>query len=521
MTIAQLICRAAEQYPEKTAVADRLGSYTFRQLYEAVRVIGADLAAAHPDGKPFPVGVLTDRSAETPVLLLAVAVSGGFYVPLNPELPAEKLLAQAQDAGLTQIFGAGEAADSLRAAGYAGAFLDPAGTVRLALERAAQEGEPRNEAEQNGAPCAGSLPALPEFADERPLYLIYTSGSTGKPKGVLKSRGSVMSFLAAYTARFDFCADDVIGNQTPFSFDASAKDLYLMLAVGATLQILPSELFAVPADLIDYLNERRVTVAQWVPTVLAIVSKLRVLELTKPKTLRMVLFVGETMPVKHLNRWRAALPNVRFVNLYGATELAGVCCAYEVTQTFADDETLPLGTALDNCRLYLVKDGAAVTEPGAAGELYLQSPALALEYYRDPERTAASFTQMDLGDGPARTFRTGDLARIDGTGALRFVSRADSQFKHLGYRIEAGEIETAATALPGVARCCCLYDEKKLRIVLFCELSGEAALSGREITEMLRAKLPYYMLPGRVNVTEALPLGANGKVDRQKLKAEL
>ena len=505
-SITRLLERAAKEHPDKTAVADRTDSLTFLQLYGVVRRLGAQLEGRGPE--PFPVGVVTDRSAAVPAALLGIAAAGGFYVPLNPELPASKLAAQAADAGLTLILGAAHFEEALRGAGYAGEWKDLRETVNDALyaDRSAAEPAPAQD--------------VPED-DSRPLYLIYTSGSTGKPKGVLKSRGSVRSFLQAYTERFDFGPDDVIGNQTPFSFDASAKDLYLMLAAGATLQILPTELFSMPTDLIDYMNERRITVVQWVPTVLAIVSKLRTLELVRPAYLRMVLFVGETMPVKHLNRWRAALPQVRFVNLYGATELAGICCAYEVTQTFADDETLPLGTALNNCRLYLVKDGKPVEEPGIVGELYLQSPALAMEYYGDPARTAASFPEMDFGDGPARTFRTGDLAQIGPDGELRFVSRADSQFKHLGYRIEAGEIETAATALPGVQRCCCLYDEKKLRIVLYCELTGEKELSGRDIIELLRDRLPYYMLPGRVNILEALPLGANGKVDRQRLKQEL
>ena len=500
--IVELLQRDAAQYPDKTAVADRNTSYTFSQLKQAVGRIAAGLAEKFPGGEPFPVGVVTDRSAAVPVALLSAAAAGGFYVPLNPEYPAEKLAAIMEDAGVRLVIGAAAFEETLRGVGYAGEYLPMAELVEEALQ-------------QDGPQL------FFEAEDERPLVLIYTSGSTGKPKGVLKSHGSMRSFLQAYTDRFDFCADDVIGNQTPFSFDASAKDLYLMLAAGATLQILPTELFAMPTELIDYLNERKVTVAQWVPTVLAIVSKLRVLDMVKPQYLRMVLFVGETMPMKHLNRWRAALPEVRFVNLYGASELAGICCAYEVKGTFADDALLPLGATLNNCRLYLRKDGEPVTEPGTVGELYLQSPALALEYFKDPDRTRAAFFTADFGDGPARTFKTGDLAQIDGTGALRFISRADSQFKHLGYRIEAGEIEAAAGALEGVQRCCCLYDEKKLRIVLFCECAEEAALSGRDIIELLRNKLPYYMLPGRVNILPALPIGSNGKVDRQQLKAIL
>ena len=195
--IVELLQRDAAQYPDKTAAADRNTSYTFSQLKQAVGRIAAGLAEKFPGGEPFPVGVVTDRSAAVPVALLSAAAAGGFYVPLNPEYPAEKLAAIMEDAGVRLVIGAAAFEETLRGVGYAGEYLPMAELVEEALQ-------------QDGPQL------FFEAEDERPLVLIYTSGSTGKPKGVLKSHGSMRSFLQAYTDRFDFCADDVIGNHALF-----------------------------------------------------------------------------------------------------------------------------------------------------------------------------------------------------------------------------------------------------------------------------------------------------------------
>ena len=186
-----------------------------------------------------------------------------------------------------------------------------------------------------------------------------------------------------------------------------------------------------------------------------------------------------------------------------------------------DAQSLPMGKPLCNCRIYLLDGEQIVTEADRVGELYLVSPALALEYFNDPEKTAAGFQMRDFGAGPVRCFKTGDLARYDNEKNLVFASRTDYQIKHMGHRIELGEIEAVAGALPGIERCCCLYDSIKNRIVLFCQTAPDSALTGKEIRQMLRPRLSAYMLPAKVHLLPALPLNANGKIDRQRLKEAL
>ena len=353
------------------------------------------------------------------------------------------------------------------------------------------------------------------------LYLIYTSGSTGIPKGVAKSHEAMKSFLDAYIKEFSFDENTVIGNQTPFCFDASAKDIYMMAACGASMHIIPSSLFSFPIRLIEYMDERKVNFISWVPSALSIVTALNTFSEKKPQYLKRVFFVGEVFPTKHLNRWMEALPHVEYVNLYGSSEICGISCFYRVKGTFDKNESIPAGTALSNCKVCLIHEGAAVQEKETPGEIYVASDALADSYYKDEEKTKMSFLYLDFGEGIRRYYRTGDIAKYNSYGDLVFVARSDHQIKHMGHRIELGEIEAAAMDINGVHKCCCVYHQKRNRILLYVELEASSELMDREIRSSLKGKLSDYMIPHKVQIMERLPLNANGKIDRMALKAAL
>ena len=313
----------------------------------------------------------------------------------------------------------------------------------------------------------------------------------------------------------------MIGNQTPFFFDASGKDLYLMLKMGCSMEILPTKLFSFPTELMEYMNARKVSFISWVPTAISIVAQLNPFSMVKPEYLKRVFFVGEVMPMKYLNKWRKALPDIQYVNLYGQSELAGICCYFEVTGQWEDSAVLPMGKPLCNSKLYLLDGEQVVKEPGRIGEMYIVSDALALEYFHDPEKTAACFLTKDFGEGPVRCFKTGDMAQYDEKGNLVFAARSDFQIKHMGHRVELGEIEAIATTLDEIKMCCCLYRAEKQWIYLFAELTDGCALTGQEIRSLLRDKLSDYMLPRKVIILEKMPLSPNGKMDRQTLKAQM
>ena len=495
LNVLEYLENAVKSSPDKTMVVYRDVSYTWVEAQSLARRLGSTLARTIGQTKT-PVGVLVSRSVEPLIFFLGVLYSGNYYVPIDPDMPTAKKQAIIDDAGIRVLLSTEESKVSMMDVCFDGAIIS--------LD------------ELDTEECE-----IPPVGGDDPLYMVYTSGSTGKPKGVLKSHRAVISFIEAYCNTFDFSSDEIIGNQTPFFFDASAKDIYLLLKLGCTMEILPSTLFTLPPELIDYMNERQITFASWVPTALSIVAQLNPFSMVKPTSLKKLFFVGEVMPMKHLNTWRKYLPDLQYVNLYGQSELAGICCYYEVQGTFENDATLPMGVPLSNCKVYLLDQGSVVTESGHIGEMYIVSDALATEYYHDEEKTQKSFLYMDFGDGLVRCFKTGDLAQYDSAGNLLFASRTDFQIKHMGHRIELGEIEAVAGAVPEIQRCCCLYHAEKRKIVLFCELDKGTELTGQQVRSLLRQKLSDYMLPGKVVIMDALPLSANGKIDRQKLKGEL
>ena len=296
----------------------------------------------------------------------------------------------------------------------------------------------------------------------------------------------------------------------------SVKDIYSALFTGAAVQIVPTAYFLNPVALMDFLCDREVSLLIWAVSALCFITSMNALDYRVPDRLRAILFSGEVMPIKHLNKLRRYLPQVQYVNLYGPTEITCNCSYYIVDRAFDDAESLPIGVPFPNERLLLLgEDDLEVTEPGGVGELCVSGTALALGYYRNPEKTAEVFVQNPNNrDYPERIYRTGDLVRIGEDGALYYVSRKDFQIKHMGHRVELGEIETRIGALERVDRACCLFDEKRDRILAV--YTGEAETDA--IVSGLQETLPSFMIPQSFHRIDAFPLNKNGKIDRGALK---
>lgn len=204
-----------------------------------------------------------------------------------------------------------------------------------------------------------------------------------------------------------------------------------------------------------------------------------------------------------------------YANLYGPTEITDACTYYIVSRKFDNDEPLPIGIPMDNTDIIVLNDKDELVTGDEVGELCVRGTSLAVGYYNNPEKTKEAFVQNPLNPAyPETIYRTGDLVKYNEYGELVYLSRKDFQIKHLGHRIELGEIEVAVSSLPEISLCCCLYDEKRQRIVLFID----AHLDKKEIRERISSLVPDYMLPGKVVTLEDMPINANGKIDRVKLK---
>lgn len=493
--VMEYLENSAVRFPNKTAVIDESGACTYQELLAACQTVGTALAGRIAVGTP--VAVLMEKSIAALQAFWGIVYAGGYYVLLNPDLP-EKRLGQIQEVLQAPVVITDARHHSLACA------LFPEGSV-YRIE------------ELTSGPIHGELlrTIRGRVIDADPLYANFTSGSTGIPKGVVVSHRSVIDFIEVFTNLFWLDPTDVFGNQAPFDFDVSVKDIYSSACVGGTLVILPKRLFSYPKELLDWLNEYKVTTLIWAVSALCLVSTFHGLDYRTPETVRNVLFSGETMPDRHLRAWREHLPNARFVNLYGPTEITCNCTYHILDGNRSYAEGIPIGRPFPNEHVFLL-DGndREVKVPNVVGEICVRGTALALGYCRAPEQTAVAFTQNPLNACyPELIYRTGDLGKYDDCGELMFCGRRDFQIKYMGHRIELEEIERAIGAMPDVERCCCVFDRQKNKLYGFYVGPAEP----HTLRSQLQQELPLYMVPGALRRLPELPLNKNGKIDRTKL----
>ena len=492
-TILRYLEATAERVPDKTAVIDETGSCTYRELLESSSRVGSALTEIIRPRTP--VAVFMEKGIPALCSFFGTAAAGGFYALLNPAFPRERL---------TRIQSVLEPAAVLTdPTTYDRAREIFQGTPILRIDHLAQT---EISVSRLAAVRRGML-------DTDPLYVNFTSGSTGTPKGVAVSHRSVRDFIDCFTGLFGIGPEDVIGNQAPFDFDVSVKDIYSAVSTGATLVILPKRLFSNPAALLDVICDRQVTTLIWAVSALGLICSFHGLDYRTPHCVNKVLFSGEVMPLPHLRAWMEHLPDAVFVNLYGPTEITCNCTYHIIDRSRGYEDGIPIGKAFPNEQVFLLDgENREVREPKAVGEICVRGTALALGYYNAQRQTDLRFVQNPLNPHfPERIYRTGDLGAYNASGELMFCGRKDFQIKHMGHRIELEEVEKAIHSLPGVEQCCCIYDGKRLCAFY----SGQA--EAQPLRQALQAKLPAYMIPGRWTKLDRLPLTANGKIDRNTL----
>lgn len=496
INVLEYLESAARKNPEKTAFADKEESVTYAELLDQAQRVGSYIRQ-RGDFKNRPVAVVIDRNIKSLILFLGVVYSGNFYVPVDHTMPIQRIELILKTLQPVLILSSVEA-----------------------VEWEEKEIISFDKAVERSANQAVLSEVRTHALDTDPLYAIFTSGSTGVPKGVLINHRSVIDLVEQFGQTFAFPKEPVFGNQAPFDFDVSVKDIYNCLRLGGTLQVVPKQLFSFPGQLVPYLNERKVNVIIWAVSALRIVENFKTFGKCQPQYLKLIMFSGEVMPVKVLNYWREALPEAQFVNLYGPTEITCNCSYYIVDRNFENGENLPIGVAFRNEEVFLLHPETNVLitpdEPGVVGEICVRGTCLGLGYYNNPGKTEEVFVQNPLNPWyPEKIYRTGDLGSYSEARELFFAARKDFQIKHMGHRIELGEIETAVNAMAFIDTACCVYDETREKIVLCYQAEQPCE---KEIIARLSKTLPKFMWPNRYVHYEKIPMNKNGKMDRVFLK---
>ncbi|MBC2859194.1 amino acid adenylation domain-containing protein [Stappia sp. 28M-7] len=526
--IPRMLQALARHAPEAAAIAFEGTTWTRAELQDfAARVAGALRAGGvRRDDR---VAVYLDKSPEAVGTLLGVMMADAICVPLDPTGPAPRLAAILKDCEPSMLVSSANKAKRLEALAAEGCELPPVlvtGGVPLALSAEARGIapvmlEPQDETKDKARGEAAAPPPS-QVIDEDLAYILYTSGSTGKPKGVMISHRAIVAFSDWAGEYFALHAQDRVASHSPLHFDLSLFDVWTTLAHGACVHLVPQGISFMATDLVRFIAESRVTVWQSVPSVLRMITR----QLGDPgpeyDQLRLIFFAGEPYPPAELRELMSRLPNARYHNIYGATEINDVTC--HTLTGLPDDGPLPIGVPCAHMEvLVLGEEGEVLSAQGAVGELCARGPTLARGYWGDPAMTAAKFVQDPRHDlYPDPLYRTGDLVRIGEGGTLHYVGRRDAQVKIRGFRVNIGEVEEALLRHDAISEVAVIdeLDADGNRTLAACFIAHREVPDARTLKRHCLAFLPNYMVPERFVPVDTLPRTSTGKIDRQALRRQ-
>jgi len=481
--------------PDALAVVDDFGQVTYAELVGRAsalsrRVPGSDLSA-----------VLAAPGIGFVTAVLGVLGAGGGYVPLDVAAPVARIAALLTDSGATRL------------------VVDEANRALAEEIASAADVEVVVLDDASDAELAPALGAADDLA-----YVIFTSGSTGKPKGAMVHRRGMVNHLLCKVEDLDVTAADKLVHNAPVTFDISVWQMLTTLLVGGTTRVVGRDTAVDPDLLFATVPLEGVTILEVVPSLLraALDSWDVTGEAPELPGLKWLVVTGEALPPDLCGRWFARYPDIALVNAYGPTE-----CSDDVTHAvITKDDRLgearvPIGRPVRNTRLYVLGDDLRPVPAGVAGELYVGGTGVGRGYLGDRTKTALAFMADPFGAPGARMYRTGDRVVLRPDGQLEFLERRDHQVKIRGHRIELGEVEAALRSVDVVGDAAVTVSSDqgghKRLIGYVVPAPGGDGLDLAAVRAHLARSLPEYMAPSALVVLDALPLTANGKVDRKAL----
>lgn len=490
LRIQELFEQRVERQPDAPAIEMQGERMTYAELDREANRIANTLRARGANPGQY-VGICLSRGPTLVAALLGAAKASVPYVPLDPDYPRERLEFMLQDSSAPLV---------LTEKKHAALFSRPL----IVLDAGDLEGA-----------ADTRLPI--ESAPTDACYTIYTSGSTGTPKGVVLTHRAVINTLDWVSRSFEVGPGDRLLFVTSPCFDLSVYDTFGALGAGATVVVASSERMRDPHALAEAIVSERITIWDSAPAALQRLTSF--FPENGGDRLRLVMLSGDWIPITLPDAVRASFPRARVMSLGGATEAAIWSNWYAVGALDSRWTSVPYGKPIQNAHYHVLDRNMRPTPVGVQGDLYIGGACLAEGYLNRPELTAERFIEDPFRPG-GRLYMTGDLARYFDDGELEFLGRADFQVKIRGYRVELGEVEIAINALPGVneALCAAYTDASGQKsLVAYVVAKSGATLDEEDIKQRARALLPDFMVPSQVMVLPAMPISANGKVDRKEL----
>lgn len=492
--------------PTHTAVTCEGESLTFGELNARANQLARYLRAAGV-GRDSLVGICIDRSLEMAVGVLGILKAGGAYLPLDPEYSADRLTFMIEDARPMLVITRSNLAPQLSQLTDKLVFLDRDWS---AISQSAETN-----------PVDG--PGPNDLA-----YVIYTSGSTGRPKGVMIAHGNLANYLLALNHELQINPDDRYLHTASIAFSSSRRQMMLPLSQGATVVIATSDERKDPLALFEMVRRCGVTVMDAVPSFwrncttilsgLSSVERQRLLD----NRLRLMLSASEPLLSDIPRTWKQQFGHpAAHIHMFGQTETAGIVSLYRLPEDMSGEVySVPVGNPIANTEIYILDEQRRPCAAGDAGELYIGGAGVGRGYLNRPELTAEKFIPHPFSDRRgARLYRTGDWARLSEEGQIEFAGRRDQQVKLRGFRIELGEVEGALAQHPNVSESVVIArgerDEEKRLIAYLVTRNGNPTAG--ELRDFLSSQLPDYAIPSAFVQLAALPLSANGKVNRLAL----
>jgi amino acid adenylation domain-containing protein len=446
------------------------------------------------------VAVCAERGLEMVVGLLAVLKAGGAYVPLDPAYPAERLRFMLEDSQ-AQILITNRSMERL---------LAEFGGSRVWLEEVGEMLDRYAIADVVGIVTSANL-----------AHVIYTSGSSGRPKAVAGVHAAVVNRLQAQREIAPVGEEDICCQKTALGFVDAVVEIWGPLLQGRPLVVASERQASDPGELLELIRQEGITRLVSVPSLARAMMENPRSECAL-KSLRHWTLSGEALSSDLMRQLQSRLPQCRFFNLYGSSEVAADATWYAADQTAMANgcDTVPIGRPMANMQVYVLDAHLQPVPVGVVGELYVGGDGVARGYLGQSDLTVERFIANGYGKEGSRLYRMGDRGRYLCDGNLEFIGRVDAQVKIRGFRIELGEIEARLAEHPGVQEAVVLAREDTpgdKRLVAYYTAKEQNSVGAQMLRAHLATRLPEYMVPAAYVRLESLPLTPNGKLDRKAL----